>query len=567
MTSPGGVCRHFPEGILHSAIFFAPLAFGCVEPWSSAILKTLLISLPLVWMFTQEVRPMTPFNHPLVAGMSALAFLAVIQALNPAWIWGPSTWAPFTTSQGGSISKAALYAAFTGLLLAAPVIASDRAARERLIWAVFTVGFLVALIGILHGDQNINRKFYGFREVRHAGFLFAPYYNRNHAAGLMEMSSLAGAGLFWAKFSRLSSAPDLGRRFDAGAAALLIIFMSAVIFAGMMMTQSRAGQAALVIAGAFVALLAVFSTKRVSLRISGLVGIVVVLAGLGWGISNRLEKLRLDGATIRQSASYRKALAAGAFHLAMDFPGTGIGAGGFRAAFPPFQRELLNGIVEHAHNDMLELAAEGGILAVAVACIGFVFSLRLVFSKWLSCQGSDRGLMAGLAGAVLALLLHAFLDFNFQIPANAFIFLLIVALLIPPKATVLAWRFDRRPRLAASLAAVILTGVFVWRPAVASWYLDQARSRPLDEQPPLLRRSLAWAEAPEAHFRLGVTLALLADRDKDGRSERLGMAMVQVDKAMEAEPLNSRYRVFAGAVLAQMGRAVDAKHLSSPTGQ
>jgi O-antigen ligase len=121
--------------------------------------------------------------------------------------------------------------------------------------------------------------------------------------------------------------------------------------------------------------------------------------------------------------------------MARDFPLFGTGLGAFTAAFAPYQDKFVVGIVEHAHNDWLELAMQAGLLAAGV----FMAGVAAFFVKTFGIlrQGAGHGefyAQAGIIMAALAFCLHGVVEFSFQMPANAMIFLTVILLITPQMA-------------------------------------------------------------------------------------------------------------------------------------
>jgi O-antigen ligase len=86
-------------------------------------------------------------------------------------------------------------------------------------------------------------------------------------------------------------------------------------------------------------------------------------------------------------------------------------------------------VVDHAHNDYLEMLAETGLIG-ALCSLAFIV---LLFRSALANLQSDqsRFLLAVRAGALVAcsgLLLHSLVDFNLHIPSNALLFALLAFL-------------------------------------------------------------------------------------------------------------------------------------------
>jgi TPR repeat protein len=126
----------------------------------------------------------------------------------------------------------------------------------------------------------------------------------------------------------------------------------------------------------------------------------------------------------------RTRVALATLELWRQAPLRGHGGGGFRVLFPA-QRpaEVSDRLYDHAHNDYAQLLAEfgllGALLAVGIAGGAVVCAIRAMRTRK---RRSIQGLALGCVVALLALAIHSFTDFNLQIPANASLFTVILAL-------------------------------------------------------------------------------------------------------------------------------------------
>jgi O-antigen ligase len=118
-----------------------------------------------------------------------------------------------------------------------------------------------------------------------------------------------------------------------------------------------------------------------------------------------------------------------AWKIFLENPIIGAGMNSFGVAFTRF--DTWNGFyrVEQAHNDYLQILADGGILGFA--CIA-AFAV-LFLKKGISAIGDqkdkvNRSVVTGALAGCLGLMVHSFFDFPLRTPANAFFFLLLVVL-------------------------------------------------------------------------------------------------------------------------------------------
>ena len=96
---------------------------------------------------------------------------------------------------------------------------------------------------------------------------------------------------------------------------------------------------------------------------------------------------------------------------------------------PQFRSFYTNFFVNQAHNDYLQLLTETGLAGFAVAIWFLVLTFRHAWAKldhWTESAGGSLT-VAALLGCV-GILVHSFLDFNLQIPANAAMFYVLCAI-------------------------------------------------------------------------------------------------------------------------------------------
>jgi O-antigen ligase len=107
----------------------------------------------------------------------------------------------------------------------------------------------------------------------------------------------------------------------------------------------------------------------------------------------------------------------------------GWGLGTFPVVYPQFRSFYTNFFVNQAHNDYLQLLTETGLAGFAIAIWFLVLTFRHAWAKLDHWTESANGVLtvAALLGCV-GILVHSFLDFNLQIPANAAMFYVLCAI-------------------------------------------------------------------------------------------------------------------------------------------
>jgi O-antigen ligase len=381
---------------------FCVLAFGAVEVWSGAVLEigaSLLFVgwAALVFLDDRIKIHWNPLNWPLL-GLFVIGLVQFLLGATPY---------PFLTRV--ELLKLAAY-----LLI---FFLSTQAFRERrdltnLAWFLILLCFAVSLLGIVQHFTS-DAKIYGFRTLTVGGDPFGPFVNRNHFAGFVELTLPAGLALLIFRGLRRDMIPLTG--------LLTIVPVGAMILSG-----SRGG---IVSFGFEVAVLALLARLRkaqegprlVALAIVGFAALALV-AWLGAGRAiERFSTLHPGDVTLGRRAT----MVHGAAHIFFDHPVKGAGLGSLVAVFPRYEIAYDGYVVDHVHNDYVELLAEMGILG-GLCGLAFLWILvRDARSCFTAEQGHfSRAVHAGAVTALCGLLLHSLVDFNLHIPSNALLFLL-----------------------------------------------------------------------------------------------------------------------------------------------
>jgi O-antigen ligase len=381
---------------------FCVLAFGAVEVWSGSILEMGASLLFLAWaalVFLDDGIKIywSPLNWPL-AGLFVIGLAQLTLHATPY---------PFLTRV--ELLKLAAY------LLS--FFLSTQAFRERrdlttLAWFLILLCFAVSLLGIVQHFTS-DAKIYGLRTLSAGGDPFGPFVNRNHFAGFVELTLPAGLALLIFRGLRRDMIPLTG--------LLTIVPVGAMILSG-----SRGG----IVSFAFeLAVLALLARLRKAPEGPRLVALAIVgfaaLALVAWlGAGRAIERF----STLHQgdvSLARRGTMIRSAAHIFFDHPLKGTGLGSLVAVFPRYEIAYDGYIVDHVHNDYMELLAETGILG---GLCGLAF-LWLLFRDARKCFTAEQGhfsraVHAGAITALCGLLLHSLVDFNLHIPSNALLFLL-----------------------------------------------------------------------------------------------------------------------------------------------
>ena len=283
-------------------------------------------------------------------------------------------------------------------------------------------GLVLASFSLLQGIAP-NGKLYWIWPLEQGGLIYGPYVNHNHYAGLMEM--LTPFPLVLA----LSRHTEGNRKLVvAGIAAL----MAGTIF----LSGSRGGMLAFV---AEVIVLAVLLHKRGDWKQPLALGffLAVMIGFLVWLGGNELtRRLASIQSEARQelTGGVRLTIDRDCFRMFRDRPVLGWGLGTFPVVYPQYRSFYTSFFVNQAHNDYLQLLVETGIPGFGIGLWFLVLTFRGAGTKLQNWTETVNGTLtvAALLGCV-GILVHSFLDFNLQIPANAALFYVMCAIAaVPP---------------------------------------------------------------------------------------------------------------------------------------
>lgn len=495
-------------------VFFGPLAFGAVEPWSLAIVQAVIFAFPLLAL-RRGKAPVLAAPQSLLLGLGVLLSLGILQALQAVPPDGPLPLLPFTTSSWRTQKALLLLASYAVLLWCAPNGFSSSGASRRFTWAVVLAGFAVAVAGLVQSAYG-NTHVLGFRPVGYGHSPFGPYYNNAHAASLLALSALMGLGLLGSKAVR---AFGLSRReeslADSIALQVILAFLIGVILFALWSTRNRGSLLAFGGASLAVGWLACGFLGKPAARWGGrsaILAVFLIAAAAAQGLG-----LLARGA--QSSVPVRLSMYRSGLQLLADSPLWGAGPGSVITVFAPYKVAVVEGVVDHVHNDWLELPLQSGVPAAAFMLVAMIaFGVR-VHRSWMREASVERRLrLGGGIAAALCFALHAMVEFTWHIPANAVIFLLILSWLwsqTAPPTTVPA-----RGKTAAFCALLALLAV----PPAVGWEL--ARRGQYDG-------AFAWDADPE-YLRRSALQHLKAGRPDEARA--------RAARALGLEPLNASYR-------------------------
>lgn len=393
-------------------LMFGPLAFGAVEAWSIFAMEVGSAFLTLVWLAKQWTDgEINVVWNPLFLPMGCFAVLVFAQIA-----FG------LTAYRHDTLSLLMLYCAYGMLCFLATQTLIRSSQAKKLAVALAFYGFAIAAFALLQGVAP-NGKLYWLRQPRMGGWIYGPYVNHNHYAGLMEL--LIPIPLLIA----LSHLVPERERMAAGTAAAIMV--GTVFLSG-----SRGGMISVFAELMIVAVLMIRKHKSFRIAIGGVAFAVVLLSLLTWlggkELTQRVSSISTE-ARGEISGGTRFAIDRDSVRMFMHRPVLGWGLGTFPVVYPQFRSFYTNFFVNEAHNDYLQFLVETGLAGFAIVVWFVVIVYRRARAKignWNSNISSATTLACALGAT--GILVHTFFDFNLQIPANAALFYVLCSIVAAP---------------------------------------------------------------------------------------------------------------------------------------
>ncbi len=204
----------------------------------------------------------------------------------------------------------------------------------------------------------------------------------------------------------------------------LVIMVIALI-----LTHSRMGNTSfftgLIIAGGFGLILSKHATRGTVILLISLIAIDAFVVGTWFGLEKvaaRIEETTLAKETRDEVDIY-------AYRQWKDYQWMGSGLGSFYSVFPKYSNKDVGGFYDHTHNDYLEFASETGVIGVGLLGLVIVMSITVALvAQYRREYPLMRGISFAAIMSICAMLIHATVDFNFQMPTNAAAFMLILSM-------------------------------------------------------------------------------------------------------------------------------------------
>jgi O-antigen ligase len=302
---------------------------------------------------------------------------------------------------------------YAALLVAACRLLRGR--RRRRAFAAVLLGTMVVQVFLAATRPTVDGRLHGF------------FVNPNHFAGYLAIGFFIAFGLLWAELltgrDRTDAAAEATSRFESRFLPLALRLLAlAALAIGIGLTQSRGAMLAGAATGGLLVALGLLHPRvrrrrgrlavGLALLLAAALGIIALTAGRG----PLLRFYRSDPQALRSDA--RGAIWETSLATWRQYKIFGSGLGSFREAFRAFQPREIEGQVEQAHNDFLQILVTGGIVGAALSVVAFGAMLVLLLRAWWKQMHREEGaFLLGGIGSVLFVMLHGIVEFDMSIPA------------------------------------------------------------------------------------------------------------------------------------------------------
>ena len=438
-------------------LVWVPIPLGSNRPWAWMVLEVYAFALLALWLVLWAFGRVA-ISEPIKGAVPAWIVLALWLALQVLHIVPmPSGWVAALSPEAArmqalvgdlgiqhetmtlsvdpqasriSLLKSLAYSAVFFLTLA---LANRRSRVATLARVLVYAAVASAIYAVLMHLANVTEEYFG-TEFVHGDSASGTYANRNHFAGYLEMSLAIGIGLLIAGLSDRSA--DNWKQFVRQtiewilSPKMILRLSLCILVIALTTTHSRMGNSAffssLLIAGAIGIALSRHATRNTVLLLVSLIAIDLFIVGSWFGVEKLAQRLE---ATTVQDVEEREDPAAYSLDLIKDYPVFGAGPGTFYIVFPRYRQAKVVAFFEHAHNDYAQIASESGLLGLGLIGAFVVMSLAAALvAQWQRRDPLMRGMSFACVMGVTAILIHSWVDFNLQIPANAVLFMVVLAL-------------------------------------------------------------------------------------------------------------------------------------------
>ncbi len=372
-----------------------------------------LSTLALLVLLVMTILPLPSFLTPLMNAhrsiQNTVAETAIKQAIDIGLIDSFSPFFSVSRNRSGTIRIILLL--ICTFSLGSITAQLEQKKRIMFIQLLLAISILLAVAGFL-GQWIIpqGKSIWWLFRVAH-GSPVACFINRNHFGGYLAM--LAPSALVLATTRYHNKQPMMGALWSIAFTILSFAILSSL---------SR---------GAWLAWLFstiatfIFLTRKTKHRKTMVAGICIALISIPiifcttsrTDVAERLASFK--NITNTNSANMRFTTWKDSLRITKDYPLLGTGANGFRMTFPQYRTSSSRKEFKHIENEYLQIPIETGLLGTILIIIILTRLLHLWRIERDPDSPDESTITACVLGAIVAVAIHAFLDFAIRVPLYA----------------------------------------------------------------------------------------------------------------------------------------------------
>jgi O-antigen ligase len=443
------------SALLVVLITSATLAFGAVYPWGYIPLFCVAAATGGIGLLLRrdQLIPVRSLAFALLLLMFGIALqlvplnravMSAVSAHTPQFLeqynltFKPQDAYPISIDPRSTLVALAAVSALGLFLVGSPALLSRESLRA-LPTLLISFAAPLALFGIVSRQLN-NGLVYWFWKPHQGGGTdaFGPFVNRNHFAGWMLMASCLALGALLGQIEReADGAPSKKTQVAEWLSSMAVnkLLMTAVAVMTMVIslvwTLSRSGIIGLAVAiCCFIWLTA--RRRQASNRQRALTAISLLLL-IATGVWLRGVDRTLAWFGDSRDLKGRFAAWEDGWHVVTDFPVAGIGLNTYSISMSFYQKSPGLHLAQ-AHNDYLQLLAEGGLLVTIPAIIAVAALALAIRRNLVDARPEARGywIRAGATVGLVSIAVQEIAEFSLQIPANSFLFCTLAAVALSP---------------------------------------------------------------------------------------------------------------------------------------
>ena len=288
--------------------------------------------------------------------------------------------------------------------------------------AICWAGLVVSILAIAIRPASPDL-IYGLWRPEQAGTKpYGPFINRNDMGTWLLLALPVTLGYLAARVARrgsVTAAVDAGVVWTAGGAAAM--------FAALLLSLSRSaaiGAAAAAICGGLLSIARHGRRSRGWLALATVVGLAIMVSmPMTSQLLSRFDNAKGD--TNKRMQIWRETLP-----IVRDFSITGVGLGAYRMAMIVYQRSDRAFFFNDAHDEYLQLAAEGGVLVGLPLALAAMMAAGGVARRISEDVSTGFWIRAGAVASLAGVAVQSVWGTGLEIPANALLFAVVCAIAV-----------------------------------------------------------------------------------------------------------------------------------------